>query len=167
MKRSFSTALVLVTLCLGACSSTEKFSNDEPQIVAAPDTVTALLAHAADKASNALETLAAVEAARTPPAGVAPVGEAPPELRRAMTVNWIGPVEPLVKKLADRAGYEFLVIGAVPVTEIVVSVDVENQTVIDVLRDVGLQLGVRADIKVDSEKHLIEIHYAPNTGVAG
>ncbi len=167
MKRFSPLFLLWAVFSLAACTTTEKFSNDTPQMVAAPDAVSAMLADAADKASNALQTLASVEAARTPPAVMPPVGEAPAELRRAVSVNWIGPVEPIAQKLSERAGYQFMVIGAPPVTPIVVSIDAENRPVIDVLRDIGLQLGVRADVKVDGDQHVIEIHYAPNTGVAG
>ncbi len=163
-------SLLLLMFCtsfLSACSNLDKFSDDTPQVVAAPDAVSAMLASAADKASNALETLAAVESKRTPSAKVGPVGNAPTELRRAITVNWIGPVEPITETLAQRAGYNFLTIGAKPSTPIVVSLDIENRPVIDVLRDLGLQLGVRGDVKVDSQRKMIEIHYSPNMGIGG
>ena len=162
-----STLLISTALSLAACSKVENFSNNHPQIVAAPDSVSAMLANAADKASNALQTLAAVEAARTPAPDLSPVGDAPPELRRAMSVNWVGPVEPITKMLASRAGYEFLTVGNAPPTPLVISIDVQNRPVIEILRDVGLQMGVRADIRVDSSRKLIEIDYPPNTGIGG
>jgi len=80
-------------------------------------------------------------------------------------VNWVGPVEPITKTLADRAGYNFLTIGNPPPVALVVSVDAENRPVIDVLRDIGLQLGMRADVRVDGGKRLVELHYAPNSGI--
>ena len=84
-----------------------------------------------------------------------------------MTVNWVGPVEPIGKTLADRAGYGFVVVGAPPPVPVVVSLDVENAPVIDILRNVGLQLGQRADIKVDGTRKVVEVHYAPVTGTGG
>jgi defect-in-organelle-trafficking protein DotD len=151
---------------LAACDSpAREFSNAHPQLVAQPDTVSAMLADAADRASHSLETLAAVEYARGPGVAVGPVGDAPTELRRAITINWVGPVESITKTLADRAGYNFLVVGAPPVVPVVVSVDVENMPVIDVLRNIGLQLGMRGDIKVDGPGRVVELHYPPNTGV--
>lgn len=123
-----------------------------------------MLAEAADRASTALETLAAVEQARTPAIAVGPIENAPPELQRSITVNWVGPVEPITKKLADRAGYMFQTLGTFPPVPLVVSIDVENTPVIDVLRSIGLQLGARADVKVDAARRMVEIHYAPNTG---
>lgn len=153
-------------LVLSACGSvSDDFSDSHPQLVAAPDSVSAMLADAADRASLSLEKLAAVEFSRAPEAMIAPAGNAPPELQRAVTVSWVGPVEQLTKSMAERAGYNFLPLGAPPPTPLVVSVDVENRPVIDVLRDVGLQLGMRGDIKVDSAAKIVELHYPPNTGV--
>jgi defect-in-organelle-trafficking protein DotD len=69
--------------------------------------------------------------------------------------------------LADRASYSFVTIGNKPPTPLVVNVDVQNQPVIEVLRDIGLQMGVRSDVKVDAERRMIELHYAPVTGIGG
>lgn len=159
--------IIVIALGLSACSAIEKYSNDTPQVVAAPDTVSAMLAQAADRASDALQTLASIESARTPATHVGPVGDAPPELRRAVTVNWIGPVETITRTVSERASYQFLVIGTPPPVPVVVSIDVENRAVIDVLRDIGLQLGVRGDVKVDGGRRIVEIHYPPNTGIGG
>lgn len=153
-------------MLLSACDTpSREFSNAHPQLVAQPDTVSAMLADAADRAANSLETLAAVEYARGPGVAVGPVGDAPTELRRAITVNWVGPVEPVTKMLAERAGYNFLTVGGPPVVPVVVSIDAQNTPVIEVLRNIGLQLGMRGDIKVDGAGRVVELHYPPNTGV--
>ncbi len=156
-------ALSFCLFSLANCAN-KTFDDAPPQIVAAPDSVSAMLADAADRASKALETLAAVEYSRAPTTSIAPVNNAPAELRRAITVNWIGPVETITKTLSDRAGYNFLVVGSAPPVPVVVSIDAENLPVIDVLRDVGLQLGARGDIKVDSAQRVVEIHYPATTG---
>ncbi len=154
-------------IVLAACAPGHPMEGDHPNLVASPDKVSMMLADAADRASVALETLAAVEQARAPEASVGPVDNVPPELRRAITVNWVGPVEPIAQKLASRAGYGFQALGTPPPVPLVVSVDVENMPVIDVLRSLGLQLGVRADIHVDGRRQTVEVSYAPNTGVGG
>lgn len=166
--RKLCTLMILLSAgALVACAPGQPIFNRTPQVVASPDKVSAQLAEAADRASVALETLAAVEQARSPGIAVAPIENAPPELRRAITVNWVGPVEQISKTLADRAGYSFNVVGNTPVTPVVVSLDVENKPVIDVLRNIGLQLGMRADIRVDGTRRVVEIQYAPNPGVGG
>lgn len=149
----------------GCASSNQNFSDSHPQLVASPDAVSAMLADAADRASRSLEKLAAVENARTPGAALAPTNNAPPELSRAVTVSWVGPVEPIAKAMAERAGYNFMPVGAPPPTPVVVSLDAENKPVIDVLRDIGVQLGMRGDIKVDGQQRVVELHYPPNAGL--
>ena len=150
------------------CSAVNKiFMNGAPQRVAAPDSVSAMLADAADRASTALETLAAVEYSHSPCVSVSPIHNAPIELRRAVTVNWIGPVDVITKTLADRANYTFTVFGAQPPAPVVVSIDVENKPIVDVLRNIGLQLGSRGDVRVDGSRQVVEIHYGPNTGASG
>ena len=69
--------------------------------------------------------------------------------------------------LADRASYGFQIVGNAPPVPIIVSINVENKPVIEVLRNIGLQLGVRADVTVDSERRMVEVHYGPNTGPSG
>ncbi|MCK5374335.1 MAG: DotD/TraH family lipoprotein [Alphaproteobacteria bacterium] len=170
MSRNFLFLPLLCGLALtsGCTSDTSRaFSSGSPQIVASPDSVSMMLAESADRASSALETLAAVEQARTPAISMSPIGEVPQELRRTITVNWVGPIEPIAKTLADRAGYSFLILGNEPSIPVVVSVDTENARVVDVLRDIGLQLGKRGDVKVDANSRMIEIYYAPNAGING
>ncbi|MCB9988534.1 MAG: DotD/TraH family lipoprotein [Rhodospirillales bacterium] len=158
---SLVSAVVFVT----ACTPWKKV--EPPQLVASPDKVSMMLAEAADRTSVALETLAAVEQARSPGISAPPAEDVPVELRRAITVNWVGPVEPISKTLSDRAGYTFQVLGNPPPVAVIVSVDVENKPIIDVLRSIGLQLGMRADVRVDASRKTVELHYAPNTGVGG
>lgn len=165
-------SLLNLCLCLSAtaligCETANSFSNETPQLVAEPDNVSAMLADAATRASDALETLAAVEHGRGPAIAAAPIGDAPTELRRAITVNWVGPAEQITKTLAQRASYNFITVGVKPPVPIVVSIDAENKPVIEVLRNVGLQLGVRADVRVDANNKVVEIHYSPNTGPRG
>ncbi len=175
MSRNFLILPLLLGLAFtSSCSALDskrggssKFSGGSPQIVASPDTVSVMLAESADRASLALEELAAVEKTRAPAANMSPVSDVPVELRRAITVNWVGPIEPIAKTLADRSGYSFLVLGNQPVIPVVVSIDAENTRVIDVLRDIGLQLGMRGDVKVDASSDSVELHYTPNAGLGG
>jgi defect-in-organelle-trafficking protein DotD len=151
-----------VLTLLAGCSEPKVKS---PQVVASPDKVSLMLAEAADKASRSLETLAAVEQVKSPGVAVEPIHNAPTELQRAITVNWVGPAEQIAQKLADRASYQFMAYGAPPPVDLIVTINVENRPVIEVLRDIGLQLGARADVKVDAQRKTVELHYAPVTGL--
>jgi len=161
--------LTLLSVCfsmllLGACESLPHLTQQKaatPQLVAAPDSVSAMLADAADRTASALENLAAVEQYRTPDVAVEPINDAPLHLQSPVSVNWTGPVEPLADAVADRVGYRFATLGAAPAIPIVVSIDVTAKPAIEVFRDMGLQMGRRADIRVDSSRGLVEIQYAP------
>lgn len=155
---------------LAGCSgnfASHKYGDGNPQLVASPDKASLLLAQAADKASNALETLAAIEQARTPAASVAPIENVPVELTRAMTISWVGPTEPIARTLANHADYEFVVLGVRPPVPIVVTLEAENTRVVDLLRNIGLQLGSRADVRVDAAQRVVELQYAPIFSGAG
>ena len=154
---------------LAACSGTGGFKDKQgdPQLVASPDKATLLLAQAADKASKSLETLAAIEQTRTPSSSVAPIENVPDNLARAMTISWIGPIEPITRTLANHSDYKFVVLGDRPPVPMVVNLEAENTRVVDLLRNLGLQLGNRADIRVDASRNVVELQYAPVTRGAG
>lgn len=156
--------LILIAFCslfaLSGCQG-NPVRIDNPQLVAEPDQVSAMLAQAADRSSKAMEQLAAIEQTRAPQVNMSPPGDLPPELQRGVTVNWIGPAENVAKMMADRASYSFRVLGDPPPTPIVVTVDQENVPIFDVLRSIGLQMGNRADLRVDAAQRAIELSYAP------
>ncbi len=162
-------ALCLCALLLAGCgtfentfSSNRGASDSKPQIVAEPDRTSLMIADAADRATRALEGLAAVEQVRTPSAAqaAAMIPNAPPELQRAVTFSWSGPVEPVAQDIASWAGYTFRTIGDQPPSPIVVTLDAYNLPMIEVLRDIGLQMGSRADLKLDANRRAVEIIYA-------
>ena len=161
MKTSFVSMVILsAVLVLGGCSGTYK-TVSKSQLVAESDPTVLRLADAADRAASALELLAAVEQTRTPSASVAALDDVPEQLRRSISVSWVGPVEPIAEKLADRAGYEFNTLGDRPPVPVIVTVDAVNKPLIDILRDIGLQVGSRADVIVDAKRQVVEVSYAP------
>lgn len=159
-----SLSLIVMAFGLSGCETGYPIRVKDPQLVSQPDKVSMMLAQAADKASNALEALAAVEQKRTPAGQVPAIVGAPPELMRAITINWVGPVDQIVKTLADKSTYRYVVLGSVPPVPITVNVDVTNKPIIEVLRSIGLQLGARADVYVDSAEQIVALTYAPVTG---
>jgi len=158
-------SLLAMMMIVQSCETVIPVS--KPQMVASPDRVSLMLAEAADRSAKALETLSAIEQYRNPEVSVAPIKGAPIELRRAITTSWVGPVDVISKTLADKAGYGFMVLGDEPPVPVIVSIDVENRPIIDVLRDIGLQMGTRADIRIDDDYKMIEVQYAPVIGISG
>ncbi len=150
--------VTLLALLPAACGYSEL---RKPQLVAEPESVDIMLAEAADRATRSLEVLAQVEQTRTPVGGAAVIPNAPPELMKAVTFRWAGPAEPVARDLASKAGYTFQTIGDAPPAPVVVTLNVTNQPIVEVLRDLGLQLGTRADLRLDAQRRVVEIVYAP------
>ena len=150
-----------VLICvLAACSTAQpRGSVKNPQLVAQPEKVTIMLAEAADRASRSLETLAAVEKTRTPGAEVASIPNAPQELQRTFSTRWYGPVEQLTEQVAARAGYTFETFGNKPATPIIVTLNAEDRQLINILRDIGLQIGQQGELKVDASRRAVELYY--------
>jgi defect-in-organelle-trafficking protein DotD len=147
--------------CLTACSDDTLWGYDTPHpAVATPDPVAVRLADAAQKTSSALASLAAVEQARTP-SPAPPVTPTPADdLNKPITVAWTGPAAPLAERLAVRCGYKFRQIGVTPTVPPTVTVDVVEKPILEIFRDIGLQMGSRANLVIDANRHVVELEYA-------
>lgn len=158
VRSAFCAALFLTCGFLGGC---EWVPMEERSLVAETDPVALRIAEAADKASSALQSLAKMEQSQKPIQADAVFEGAPEELMRKVTIDWTGPVEPLLATLADRAGYQFTVIGSPSPTPAVVSVNVIDRPIVEQLRSVGLQVTGTADVVVDAGRKVVELQYAP------
>ncbi len=156
-------SVLLATAVIGMLTACPQYKVDQ-QLVAEPDPVALRLSAAVDKASAALQTLASVEQARNPGVNLQMPPSAPAELRRIVSVDWTGPIEPIARSLADRAGYQMQIHGDRPPVPVVVSLVAREKSVVEVLRDIGLQAGQRADVVVDPDRRLVELNYAPVSG---
>jgi len=142
---------------LAACEQTTTVA----PVATEPDIVTAKLEAAADKASKALDSIASIQQQRKPASPpIEDYTAAPPNLMQPITIRWAGPIEQIAKTLADRAGMQFRVKGSMPPAPLTVSIDVYQEPLVHVLRDIGLQAGDRADLAVDARNGVVEIRYA-------
>ncbi len=152
------TILILACLGLSACGA------DGPMTPMAtePDLVGLRLAQAAEKASSSLDTIAGIEQHRAPPMPATDdFANVPPALTQLITVKWSGPVEQMLETLAGKAGMRFDSKGSRPGVPLIVHLNVYQKPMIEVLRDLGLQVGRRGDITVNGTQNVIEVRYAP------
>lgn len=118
------------------------------------------IAQSAAEASNALETLAMIQRARTQP--IAPVMDdagLPPELKRQATIGFTGPSVEIAKEIAQDIGYAFVVEGREPKSPGIISLDVKDEPVFRVLEDVGLQSSEFAAVVVDPNQKTVFFRY--------
>jgi defect-in-organelle-trafficking protein DotD len=76
------------------------------------------------------------------------------------SVDWSGPVQPLIEQMGRAANYRVRVLGNNPAIPVLVTVYQKNAMLGDILRDVGYQCGRRASITVYPESRVIELRYA-------
>lgn len=154
-------SVVLVAL-VGGCAWMEALlAPEEPPVavVRSAEPAELRLTDAALRAERALTGLQRIRAAQSPELA----GEIPrivaPELLEPISLEWVGPLTSLLESLAEKAGYGFLEAGPRPVVPAVVSVEVENEALIFVLRDVGLQAGSGVLVVVDAERREIRVDW--------
>ena len=128
---------------------------------AAPDPAETRLVEAALRAEAALTALARVRTGQAPQPAPPLPDRVPPELLRAVTLDWIGPLETLAGALAERAGYRFVTAGPAPVRPVIVRIGADGRALIDVLRDAGLQAGGAGALTVDAARRTVRLDWTP------
>ena len=113
------------------------------------------LVEAVERAERALASLAHAVPAPDPESRLPDVRSVPAALRTPVTLDWIGPVEALAEELARRAGYRFHASGRPPARPLTVSVEVDAEPLIAVLRDAGLRAGTAATLTVDAARRTV------------
>lgn len=78
------------------------------------------------------------------------------------TIDWSGPVEPLLRQVACAADYRVRVLGTPPAIPVIVTIYQKNVMLGDALRDIGYQVGRRATVVIFPESRVIELRYAKN-----
>lgn len=149
--------LTALSLLLFACTTPkppEGYNVDKNQ---------ASLAEASYSVSRSVVDLAETAQAAHPLPDLAP----PPSpasygMSGLTSVDWSGPVEPLVRQIAGAANYRVTVLGTSPAIPVIVTVNTKNAMLGDILRDVGYQCGRRASVVIFPESRVIEIRYAKN-----
>ena len=154
------TSVTLLSLSVFAGCGGDKSTTITPSIKVEPPQVEQQLIMAAGSIDASLRELAHTKKTHTLPGlNTAPLITPEGGMGGLIDINWIGPVVPLVKKLADTSGYKIKVLGKEPAIPAVVSISQKNIMVADVLKDAMLQLGRKATIMVYPTNRIIELRY--------
>lgn len=119
------------------------------------------IAEAAEVISHSFVELSRIQEASTPPHR----GKVLPDpdtfgMQGTASIDWAGPIEPLVKNIANASRYKLRVMGHRPSIPVVVSINTKNTPLAHILRDVDYMAGKRASIKVFPKRRVIELRYA-------
>jgi len=156
MKRYF---VMLVAVLLVSCGNVKIIPN-QSKVLSSSDPALVETAEAAVSVSHSLSELGLAQ--RNQQGLLKRESEAsdlPRVMSRLVSIDWAGPVEPLVKQLAENTQLRLKVIGKEPAIPVLVSLRKRDTSVYEVLQDVRGQVGDRADIMVFPSSGVIELHY--------
>jgi len=125
-----------------------------------PDKATIKLAEAASSATHSLSELEAIEKTRTPKYRKHLPNPTTPGMTDMVSIDWSGPIRPLLEHIAKASHYKFHVLGRGPAIPVIVSMLAKNVPLSDVLRDADYQAGRKAFVFVSPSRRTIELRYA-------
>ena len=145
---------LLAILFLSGCT-TSHYTAPSPR-----DPAEAKIAQAAASVSNSLRELEATQQAATPPAKVNNM-PAPSSYGMAAkaSIDWSGPIEPLVSQIAADSHYKLQVLGSAPAVPIIITISQQNVSIANILRNVGYQAGTYAETVVFPSTRIIQLRY--------
>ena len=173
MLNTISKTLISASLIalLTSCSSDKKIVDLNLKYVTAESTPTAVtdgsaqaqIAEAATAVGHSLQQLSALELATHPGQKISkPISANTPGLGHLASVNWTGPAEPLLEKIAEATKYQLRIIGKKPALPVLISLDIKNQPVATILRNITYQVVTKANIAVYPKTRTIELRYNGN-----
>jgi defect in organelle trafficking protein DotD len=152
------TVMLLLVGCAKHPSPYRHITTDAPMEVGLSPEVK--LSEAATSVTRSLHQLAEIEQASTPVhPHLPPPDPASYGMEGLASIDWNGPIEPLMTQVATASHYRLRVLGNEPAIPIIVSLTKKNVPLADVLRDAGLQAGSRADVIVFPSSKTIELRY--------
>lgn len=150
--------LSLVLAIMTGCTSTiyKKPPANNPS-----DDATIKLAEAANSVSDSMRSMAVTEKVLTPP----PMDNTltipnTRGLRTHASVDWAGPIAEVTARVARAAHYRLRILGKSPAIPILVNVNVKDQSLGDILRNIDYQAANKASIHVYPSNQVVELRYA-------
>ena len=151
MTRKPLIAVLCAVVLLSACSSmSNTSSSDKALSYGSSDDASVKISEAASSVSRSIQDLARVQAAATPPHKGKKLPD--PEasgLTGIASIDWSGPIGPLVEKLAKSQQFKVRVLGKAPAIPVIVTVTAKNTPIASILRDVDYQAGNKRRIWSD------------------
>lgn len=148
--------LLTTSILLISCGGTFK----KPPVNDPSDNASIKIAESASSVSNSMLDMAKVEKTILP-AGKNNILSIPNSytLRARASVDWSGPIEELTARIAKAAHFRLLILGKEPAVPVLISINVKDESLAEILRHVDYQAGKKADIHVYPNRQVIELRY--------
>lgn len=110
--------------------------------------------------SKSLKKLAEIQRAVHPSAKL-PLGPNAAKIGMAnlASIDWNGPAEPLLARLAKNSNYKLRVLGKKPTIPLLIAIDANSQPIADIIRDISFQVQNNATLKIFPSKKIVELRY--------
>jgi defect-in-organelle-trafficking protein DotD len=81
-------------------------------------------------------------------------------LQTRASVDWSGPMAEVTEQIALAAHYCLRIIGRSPAIPVIISLNVKDQSLAEILRNIDYQAGKKANIRVYPNTQVVELRYA-------
>jgi defect-in-organelle-trafficking protein DotD len=159
MKSNAHTKIIisLLAVILTACATPMQ---KRPPINAPSDDASIKLAEAAHSISDSMLEMAKIEKVLLPK----DIGNdinipSAYNLQTRASIDWVGPIEELLQRVAHAARYRLRVLGHPPTVPLLINMNVKDQSLAEILRNIDYQAGNRANIHVYPKNQVIELRY--------
>lgn len=149
--------LLLSILFICGCANT---TFKKPPYNDPTDDASIKLAEAANSVSDSIMQMAKTEKVLTPPSkdNTLTIPNSY-NLQTHASVDWSGPIAELLAQLAKAANYQVRILGTAPAIPILVSVNIKDESLGDILRNIDYQAGHKASIHVYPNNKVVELRY--------
>lgn len=158
-----------VALLLVGCNSHEKhltysyITTDSAPVQVVNKNAQAQLAEVSESVGHSLQQMSAIQLATHPKSKLAPPqNPAAIGMAQQTSLNWTGPIEPLLRKIAAASHYKVRVLGQQPAIPAIVVIDANNVPLANILRDATFQVVKKANITLYPATKTIELRYYPS-----
>lgn len=118
------------------------------------------LAEAATSISQSLTDLNAMEKTLAPPVNCKCLPyPTSGDMCQLASIDWAGPIEPLLRRISWMTGFKLHVIGARPAIPVLVTISAKNTEIGYILRDANFQAASKASVCVYPGIRVIELRY--------
>ena len=152
--------LFIASLLLTGCNTTTKIYK-KPPYNSPSDDASIKLAEAASSVSDSMLEMARIDKAVKPPPmdNILTIPNAY-NLQARASVDWSGPIEELTEQIAASAHYRVRILGKIPAVPVLISINVQDQSLAEILRDIDYQARKKASIHVYPNSQVVELRYA-------
>lgn len=152
--------LPILALLATSCSTQTIFNKEQPVLIPPSLEISKVdksLMLSATAISNALEILSKTENIRTK--STSKIDYIPAGLSTKMSIDWVGPAEQAVQKIAEYSDYNITIMGTPSSITPAIAIHYNKTSLMKIIRDIAYQSRKYLDISIYEDEKIIELRY--------